>query len=323
MWQIGNKTYFKMMNIPVLLIAYNRKENTLKVLDCLREVQVSTLYIACDGAKESAQDKEKVQRTREAVQAAVDWECSVQYRFSDRNQGCKYGPVNAINWIFEKEEWAIILEDDIVPNSSFFLFCEELLARYKNREEIMMISGCNIMSRTESAGGSYFFEPIATTWGWATWKRAWEKYDVAMQGWREMKKRKVLKRLFLKDTAFSLRRDFEIAAENDTDIWDYQWQYTMIKSGGFGIVPKYCMVRNIGFNDKDATHTNAVPFKYKDFLMPFPLIHPQKQEGNREYELYVETQIYRVNYWHLLVKKVLPKRMAGKIRKISRRGDLI
>lgn len=303
-----------MMNIPVLLITYNRKENALKVLECLREAQVSALYIACDGPKESQQDKEKVQRTREALQEAVDWECNVQYRFSDSNQGCKYGPVNAINWIFEKEERAIILEDDIVPNPSFFFFCEEILERFREREEIMMISGCNIMSRTESAGESYFFESIATTWGWATWKRAWKKYDMTMQGWQEMKKKKVLKKLFLKDTAFSLKRDFENVAVNDTDIWDYQWQYTMIKNGGLGIVPKYCMVQNIGFEDEDATHTNGVLFKYRDFLMPFPLVHPQKLEGNQEYERYVETQIYRVNYFHLFLKKSLPEKLVRKIR---------
>ena len=209
MRKTGSKAYCKIMNIPVLLITYNRKENALKVLNCLREAKVLKLYIACDGAKENVQDKEKVGRTREAIQKAVDWECDVQYRFSEKNQGCKYGPVNAINWVFEKEEYAVILEDDIIPNSSFFPFCAELLERYKDREEIMMVSGCNIMSRTESVKESYFFEPIATTWGWATWRRAWSKYDLAMQGWEEMKKRKVLKKLFLKNTAFSLRRDFE------------------------------------------------------------------------------------------------------------------
>ena len=312
-----------MMDIPVLLITYNRKENALKVLECLREMQVSALYIACDGAKENEQDEEKVQRTRKALQEAVDWECNVQYRFSERNQGCKYGPVNAINWIFEEEEQAIILEDDIVPNPSFFFFCEELLERYREQEEILMISGCNIMSRTESAGESYFFEPIATTWGWATWKRAWKKYDMAMQDWQDMKKKKVLKKLFLKDTAFSLKRDFENVAVNDTDIWDYQWQYTMIKNGGLGIVPKYCMVQNIGFADRDATHTSEVPFRYRNFPMPFPLVHPQKTKGNQEYELYIEKQIYRVNYFHLFLKKILPKRMARKLQRMSRGGDLI
>ena len=315
MWETGSKAYCKIMDIPVLLITYNRKENALKVLDCLREAEVLKLYIASDGAKENEQDKEKVGRTREAIQKAVDWECDVQYRFSEKNQGCKYGPVNAINWVFEREEYAVILEDDIIPNSSFFPFCAELLERYKDKEEIMMVSGCNIMSRTESVKESYFFEPIATTWGWATWRRAWSKYDLAMQGWEEMKKRKVLKKLFLRNTAFSLRRDFENVAVNDTDIWDYQWQYTMIKNGGCGIVPKYCMVENIGFEDKDATHTDGAPFKYRDFQMPFPLAHPREPDGTREYELYVEKQIYYVNYFHLVIKRIMPKRIVVMIQK--------
>lgn len=308
------------MDIPVLLITYNRRENALKVLDRLRKTEVSTLYIACDGAKENEQDNEKVISTREAIQKSVDWKCNVQYRLSEKNQGCKYGPVNAINWVFEKEEYAIILEDDIIPNSSFFLFCEELLKRYKDREDIMMVSGCNIMSRTKSVKESYFYEPIATTWGWATWKRAWSKYDLAMQGWEEMKKSKVLKKLFLRDIAFSLKRDFENVAVNDTDIWDYQWQYTMIKNGGYGIVPKYCMVQNIGFDDKDATHTDGVLFKYRDFQMPFPLVHPKELTGNKEYEWYMEKQIYRVNYLHLILKKILPKTIVRKVQKRRNRG---
>lgn len=306
------------MDIPVLLITYNRKDNALKVLERLRKAGVSILYIAGDGAKENEQDKEKVMRTREAIQKAVDWKCNVKYRFSEKNQGCKYGPVNAINWVFEREEYAIILEDDIIPNLSFFSFCGELLERYKDREDIMMVSGCNIMSRTESVKESYFFEPLATTWGWATWRRAWNKYDLAMQGWEEMKKEKVLEELFLRDTAFSLKRDFENVAVNDRDIWDYQWQYTMIKNGGYGIVPKYCMIQNIGFDDKDATHTDGAPFKYRDFQMPFPLVHPQKMDGNIEYEVYVEKQIYYVNYFHLFLKKIMPKRMVMIIQRIRK-----
>lgn len=318
MWKTSNKAYCKIMDIPVLLITYNRKDNVLKVLECLKKAGVSILYIACDGAKENAQDKEKVMKTREAIQKAVSWKCNVQYRFSEKNQGCKYGPINAIDWVFEKEEYAIILEDDIIPNLSFFPFCEELLVRYKDREDIMMVSGCNIMSRTESVKESYFFEPLATTWGWATWRRAWNKYDLAMQGWEEMKKGKVLEKLFLQDTAFSLKRDFENVAVNDTDIWDYQWQYTMIKNDGYGIVPKYCMVQNIGFDDKDATHTDGAPFKYEDFQMPFPLVHPLKTDGNREYEVYVEKQIYYVNYFHLFLKRIMPKRMVMIIQRIRK-----
>lgn len=309
-----------MMDVPVLLITYNRKDNALKVLKKLKEAGVSTLYVACDGAKDNEKDKEKVKKTREAIQNAIDWRCNVKYRFSEKNQGCKFGPVNAIDWVFGQEEYAIILEDDIIPNNTFFPFCKELLERFKNEEEIMMVSGCNITGKTESSEESYFFEPIATTWGWATWKRAWVKYDLTMQGWEEMKKKKILKKLFLRDTAFSLKRDFENVAVNDTDIWDYQWQYTMINNKGYGIVPKYCMVQNVGFGDAEATHTNEMKFKYQDFPMPFPLKYPNEIKGNREYERYIEKQIYRVNYLHLFIKKVLPERAVRIIREKRKNG---
>ena len=92
------------------------------------------------------------------------------------NLGCREGPATAINWFFDLEPEGIILEDDCLPDPSFFPYCAELLARYRNDPRVMMISGDNVQAH-QTSDGSYYFSQLAGTWGWATWRRAWALYD--------------------------------------------------------------------------------------------------------------------------------------------------
>lgn len=311
-----------MVHTPVLLIMYNRFENAQKIVDVLREQKASVLYIAGDGAKNNPEDAERVRLTREKIRASIDWECEVHYRFAPENQGCKYGPINAMNWVFENEERAIILEDDIVPGTSFFPFCEELLERFEDDRNVGMVAGCNVMDITPDARESYFFEPIATTWGWATWRRAWSLYAPSMPEWEQMKKERTLYRLFPRNTAFSLARDFNTACCEEKDVWDYQWQYTMLRHHMCGVVPSRCLINNIGLGDLQATHTGE---KFLDFTaheLDFPLVHAKEYIGNEEYTDYCEKYVNYVNYWHLFLKKILPDPIVRKIREYrqKRRG---
>ena len=117
-------------NEPVLLIAFNRPDHLIKVIDRLREVKPSAIYFAVDGARaDRLEEKSKVDACR-ALVAAFDWPCEVKTLFHDTNLGCGLGVSTAITWFFENVERGIILEDDIVPDPSFFPFCSDLLDRY-------------------------------------------------------------------------------------------------------------------------------------------------------------------------------------------------
>ena len=114
----------------------------------------------------------------------IDWDCEVVMNFQDTNLGCGLGPVSAINWAFQNEDRLIILEDDTVPSINFFPYCNYLLEKYKNEDRVYMISGSNPSEHNNFTDDSYlFFSKYGHIWGWATWKRAWNKYDYEMKDW--------------------------------------------------------------------------------------------------------------------------------------------
>src|SRR5699024_6685762 len=113
-----------------------------QVFQQIKKASPTKLYVAADGPRKNrANEKEKCNEVR-SIATNVDWECKVKTLFRQNNLGCKQAVSGAIDWLFENEEMGIILEDDCLPDSSFFSFCEELLYKYKDNERIMSIYGC-------------------------------------------------------------------------------------------------------------------------------------------------------------------------------------
>lgn len=265
---------------PVLLIIFNRKDNTQKVFDQIKKVKPKHFFIAADGPRTNRpDDAQKCAETRQIIEQ-IDWECELKTLFRDENRGCGYGPAEAITWFFEHVEEGIILEDDCLPSLSFFPFCETLLKKYKADTSVFMISGTNPLSRWKQNEKSYFLSKMGGSWGWATWKRAWQYFDHDMKEWHQpdilnilenkIKNRKILTYLI---------KEFEIYSHNDRkkDVWDYQWFFARIMQGSTSVVPTLNLISNIGFGE-DATHTKELDkrlIKTKVYELEFPLKHPE------------------------------------------------
>jgi len=130
------------LKTPVLFIIFNRLATTKRVFGAIRQAKPERLFIAADGPRHRCSGEEqKVRAVRDYVLGHIDWECQVKTLFSDKNLGCQKGPVTAIDWFFENESEGIILEDDCVPDPSFFRYAEEMLDRYRDDERVMVISG--------------------------------------------------------------------------------------------------------------------------------------------------------------------------------------
>ena len=130
-------------NSPVLIIIFNRPHFVKNMIDILRQVEPSKIYIVADGPRESViTDQDKCFQAREQIDK-IDWECDVHKKYSDKNLGCGINPSKGISWGFETSDELIILEDDCVPSLDFFKYCDELLDLYSNDQRIMMISGNN------------------------------------------------------------------------------------------------------------------------------------------------------------------------------------
>lgn len=211
----------------------------------------------------------------------------------------------AISWFFEHVEEGIILEDDCLPDISFFRFCEELLARYRFDDRIFMISGANFLPKSFKSPYSYYFSQLPHIWGWATWRRSWEKYNFRMADFSSFKKENVIKNIWNdKNIQKYFLSRFEEVYNGEVDTWDYQVNYCMWKNNTVSIIPSTNLISNIGFCP-DATHTvkkNTFLADVSLKVMLFPLIHP-------DFDIYKQADSYESKklsfYKILLLKKFL------------------
>jgi len=266
-----------MLNTPVLFVIFNRPDTTKQVFYEIRKAKPKQLFIAADGPrKDHPEDTGLCQKTR-AIVDQVDWDCQVSTLFRDENLGCKYAVSSAIDWFFSNVGEGIILEDDCVPDQSFFPFCEELLEKYRDDERIMMISGANFQFGKKKTEDSYYFSRYFHIWGWATWKRAWKLYDKEMKAWPEIRENGYLTNILSEK---KLVRYWEVifnSVYNGSIItWDYQWVFSCWIQGGLSIIPNINMISNIGF-DHRSTHTKGenIRANMQTERMIFPLHHPK------------------------------------------------
>ncbi len=266
----------KNFDTPILFLVFNRPDVTKKVFSEIKKIKPSRLFIAADGPRDSKQgEHEKCKEVRRIV-SEINWECEVETLFREKNLGCGRAVSGAITWFFEQVDMGIILEDDCLPNNSFFRYCEILLKKYATYENVGMIAGSNALSVWKSEY-AYFFSHYAQIWGWATWKRAWEKYDFEMSSYNSSDVSD-LKRTFqnneMQTKAFKKIFDSYTTNPNKGYTWDYQWVYTIAKNNMYCITPTKNLIKNIGFGN-DATHTshnNQEDIKVYDLVFPLNFI---------------------------------------------------
>jgi hypothetical protein len=247
-----NSNLFK---TPILFLIFNRPDTTERVFQKIREIQPRQLFISADGPRPDKKDEQnKCEEARRIIQR-IDWKCDLKTNLSNNNLGCRVGVSSGIDWFFSQVHEGIILEDDCLPDISFFRFCGTLLEYYRNNERIMHIGGANFQDGNIRGDGSYYFSNINHVWGWATWKRAWGKYDIAISSYPELWKQNIFHHKFPNSRIEKFwKKKFDLAYNNKIDTWDIQWQYVMSVNNGLAIIPNRNLIANIGF-DNAATHT--------------------------------------------------------------------
>ena len=306
-----------MYETAILFIIFKRKETALKVLEIIKQVKPKYLYIAADGWRDE-NEKIKCLETREAVLKAINFECEIKTLFRDKNLGCCDGVAGAIQWFFENVEQGIILEDDCLPEISFFDYREKLLNFYKDNERIMHITGDSPLDR-KVGEASYYFATIQHCWGWASWRRAWKYYDSTMKTISFKDTKKTLKKRY-KD--FNIRDYWKnwFYRTGDINTRVYLWTYCIISKAGISIKPNLNMVSNIGFG-ADSTHTsNSEDENANRKTYPMDtenIIHLSKIECDREADF--EIAIKRFGFIPFSLKHNLSREIKRIIRQI---GDL-
>ena len=131
------------MRTPVAFLIFNRPDATRRVFESIRDAKPPLLLVVADGPRPDRPDDSRACAEARSLIDRVDWNCEVRTNYSDVNLGCGKRVSSGIDWVFQQVEEAIILEDDCVPDPTFFRFCEELLEKYRHDERISEIGGVN------------------------------------------------------------------------------------------------------------------------------------------------------------------------------------
>jgi hypothetical protein len=298
------------MKTPVAFIIFNRPDTTARVFEAIRQAKPPLLLVIADGARTSkAGEVEKCAATR-AIIDKVDWPCDVKTNYSNINLGCGKRVSSGLDWVFQEVEEAIILEDDCVPDSTFFQFCDELLEYYRYDNRVTSISGNNFEMGRKDSNSSYYFSRYNHVWGWASWRRAWKHYDFNISKWPDIRDGKFLSGVL--DGGESVRYWTEVfnqVYKGKIDTWDYQWLFTCWSQNGLTILPEVNLISNIGFG-ADATHTTEVsPFSNLPVkAVNFPLVHPQFIMRNADVDGLTHKKISKVSmlsYIKIIIKSIL------------------
>lgn len=280
---------------PILLLVFNRPDYLARQIEILRTIRPTQLFISGDGPRPNHQgDREATQQIKKTLRL-IDWECQIFTKLRTKNLGCKLGVSDGITWFFQHVTEGIILEDDCLPDPSFFEFTSQLLKKYRHDQRVGQIGGTNLFEKVISPT-SYYFSIHPACWGWATWRRAWEKYDVEIREWPD-KGQEVLQKMFSSPSSQKYwTKQIGETLRGAIDTWDYQWIYACWKYDMLCAIPTVNLVENIGF-DTRATHTKYAfsPFAHlKKDAMTFPLKHPTVQ-ANAQLDQQIQLEVFEKN----------------------------
>ena len=232
----------------VAMVVFNRYDTTIKVFEQIRKVKPKKLFVIADGPRKNVpQDVEKCKKVREIFDK-IDWDCEVYKDYSDENLGCSKRPYTGFSWLFENVEEAIILEDDCLPNISFFKYCDELLEKYRYDERIMLISGTNQLKKWKKGNYSYHFSNFGGIWGWASWSRAWKYCDIDIKLWDDDVVKELLKEKLSNIQYITRKKIYDELCNNSnkSTAWDYQFGFARLIQSGLAISPSVNLITNIG-----------------------------------------------------------------------------
>jgi len=312
------------LHTAVLLLVFNRPDSTARVLQSLSKAKPPRLYVAGDGPRAAhPDDQRRCAEVRNLLQA-INWPCEVLTRFREENLGCKRAVSDALSWFFAQEDEGIVLEDDCVPEQSFFWYCEELLGRYRHNRRIGVIGGLNF-GPLRGRASSYYFTKYSNIWGWASWRRYWKLYDGEMSSiefpelLRRLEQLSDGNRFFVRYWADIYLRcsskvnyqwrsplpwsldiqssPHEVINRSPINSWAYPLLFTgfMQNPSALHIVPSINLIQNIGFSES-GTHTTDPGDHWVAEVsdLRLPLRSPTLCERDVEADRLVDTTWYRI-----------------------------
>ncbi len=239
---------------PIALFVYNRPEHTRRTLKFLRQnllAEESRLYIFSDAAKDSA-DQQKVDAVREVIDHADGFR-SVHIIRRSNNLGLAASIIDGVSTLTSQYGKVIVFEDDLVSSRYTLKYFNDALDRYQDEEKVMHIGAYMYPLKTGAILPQTFFYRAASSWGWATWERAWKYFEpdvdkIISQFNAEKRHRFSIdgKMNFWKQV-----REFKAGKNNS---WAIRWYASIFLNDGLTLNPSASLINNIG-HDGTGVHS--------------------------------------------------------------------
>lgn len=307
-------------SIPICLFIFQRKDTVLKIIERISQIKPKKVYLIADNGR-NLDEKKRAQECRLAAETAITWDCEVIRDYADENRGVFENIGMGAIRVFEKEETAIFLEDDNLPEVSFFRFCEEMLERYADNDRVLWVCGTNYLGKYDSSSGeSYMFTQNLLPCGWASWGKKYKKYydkyfeNYSVNVIERMKYIYRMPALYEQQMEnINCERNRYLNGERFAS-WDYQMIFSIMSNDLLGISPNRNQIRNIGvdnFSEHGGNSFNNVMTRrfcgMDSYEIEFPLVHPKTIQIDPEYEKKINKIILFPSYWRFRkkVKKIL------------------
>lgn len=288
----------KQFEIPVALFLFKRKDTVLRILEVLEKVKPSKIYLISD---EGRNDDEKciVHDVRKNIEKSITWDCDIVKNYAEENRGVYANIGLGAKWVLKKEKWAIFLEDDNLPESTFFEYCREMLERYETVEQILWICGTNYLCQYRNEkNDSYMFTRHQLPCGWASWSSKFLKYydgellHASDETYLNRFKASYSSRALYKQQLRSMQSELNRIQNGCRFVsWDSQMNFSVRSQGLLGISPCNNLIRNIGVDENSIHGGSNLEMIMTDrfcenptFPLEFPLQHPEKIEIDPIYE---------------------------------------
>lgn len=274
-------------DIPVAIFIFKR-DKAVDVVKQIGKVRPKKLYILADQGRND-EERSLAAECRRKVEEAIDWECEVIKNYAEENRGVYENIGEGAKWVLRQEKWAIFLEDDNLPEETFFPFCREMLEKYEDDNRILWICGTNYLGDYKPKDGvSYVFTRHMLPCGWASWANKFERYyDGKLELCDDPVVMERIADVYCNKKVYKQYRDswmseyLRIKDGKKPISWDYQMDLTIKAHNLYGICPVRNQIKNIGADELSihgGTSLSMIMTKrfcgMDSYPIDFPLKHP-------------------------------------------------
>jgi hypothetical protein len=265
---------------PIALFVYNRPEHTRRTLKFLQQnvsAEESRLFIFSDGPKE-AKDEEKVKEVREILKEVEGFR-SVEIVERKTNLGLADSIIDGVTKLVNEYGKIIVFEDDLISSPYTLQYFNDALKRYENEEKVMHVGAYMYPINPENLPETFFFR-IATSWGWATWKRAWDNFEPNISTLMDGFKEEMIHHFSIERTMNFWKQMIEFK-KGKNNSWAIRWYASIFLKDGLALHPAQSLVNNIG-HDGTGVHSGVNDI-YAVRINPKPITEfPDKIEESKE-----------------------------------------